>query len=198
MKVKITGIIVSAGLSSRMDEFKPLLKYNGISFIENIIHKLNLICDEIIIVTGHNSEIIIECVSDLSSDIRNKIIFVHNENYEEGMFKSLQKGLSNCNSEWIIYHFVDQPNLPEKFYFEFVERINNEYDWIQPIYKGRKGHPIIFNKEVIKIVLNADINSTLKSVSASRKINKYFWDCNYKEIHSDIDTINDYLKLKEK
>lgn len=198
MKFNITGIIISAGFSSRMGVFKPLLKYNGISFIENIIHKLNLICDEIIIVTGHNSEKIIEYISALSSDIKNKIIFVYNENYKEGMFASLQKGLSNCNSEWIIYHFVDQPNLPEKFYFEFVERINNEYDWIQPIYKGSKGHPIIFNKNITNLILTENFSSSLKLISASNKINKFYWDCNYKEIHSDIDNINDYLKLKEK
>ena len=197
MKFNITGIIISAGFSSRMGDFKPLLKYNGISFIENIIRKLNLICDEIIIVTGYNSEKIIECISALSSDIKNKIIFVHNENFKEGMFTSLQKGLLKCNSERIIYHFVDQPNLPAKFYLDFVSKIKNEYDWIQPIYKGRKGHPIIFNKNVTNLILTENFCSSLKLISASNKINKFYWDCNYKEIHSDIDIINDYLKLKE-
>jgi molybdenum cofactor cytidylyltransferase len=189
------GIIVAAGLSSRMGNFKPLLKYNGKTFLENIISNLDLICDKIVIVTGYNSEKINENIYQLSNDIKNKIEVNHNSHYESGMFTSLQKGLEKCNSNWIIYHFIDQPNLPKVFYEKFSQQIKQGYDWLQPVNNGQKGHPIIFNKKIRDKILNADTNSTLRTISASKKINKYFWECNFVEILSDFDYPTDLKKL---
>lgn len=56
----INGIILSAGFSKRMDNFKPLAIFNDNTFIQNIILKLNSICDQIIIVTNAASAIITE------------------------------------------------------------------------------------------------------------------------------------------
>ncbi len=56
MQKKIHGIVLSAGLSGRMKMFKPLADYKGKTFLNNIIIKLDKICDEIIIVTGFKSD----------------------------------------------------------------------------------------------------------------------------------------------
>jgi len=189
------GIIITAGLSSRMGKFKPLLKYNGLTFLENIISKLDLICSKIIVVTGHNSDKIIENISLLSNDIKSKIKIVNNKNYEKGMFTSLQKGLENCNSNWVLYHFVDQPNLPEQFYKQFIDKIGNNYNWIQPINNERKGHPILFNKQVQKLIIESNENSNLREISKNVKLKKKYWECDFEEIFTDIDTINDFNKL---
>lgn len=191
----ITGLIISAGLSSRMGKFKPLLEYNGISFLENIINKLSLVSNKIIVITGYKSYKINENISKLSNDKKNKIEVVHNPIYKKGMFTSLQKGLVNCKTDWIIYHFVDQPNLPNEFYINFSQQIKKNYDWLQPIINNQKGHPIIFNKKIRDQIIDADINSTLRTISASKKINKYFWECKFKEVLSDFDNPSDLNKL---
>ena len=96
--------------------FKPVADYKGKTFIDNIILKLNPVCEKIFVVTGFNSEKLKEEVNKTFFDekeILNKLIFVYNENYEQGMFTSLQNGIketSNC--DWILYHFVDQPGSP--------------------------------------------------------------------------------------
>ncbi len=54
------------------------------------------------------------------------------------MFTSLQTGLTAAiNSDWILYHFVDQPGLPNKFYQEFIKQIDDEHNWIQPHLKNK-------------------------------------------------------------
>jgi molybdenum cofactor cytidylyltransferase len=194
---EISGLIISAGLSRRMGKFKPLMKFGDKTFLENIIYKLDLICSKIIVVTGYNSQLINENISYFPNSIKSKIKVIHNSEYESGMFTSLQKGLENCNSDWIIYHFVDQPNLPNKFYLEFTKQIKKDYDWIQPINKGRKGHPILFNNKIQEIIKLADINTNLREISNSKDINKYFWVCKHHEIFTDIDTIIEYKKMKE-
>lgn len=195
-KNRIHGLMLSAGLSGRMGKFKPLLEFDGKSFVRNITEKLCSICDRAIIVTGFNSE---QIENDLSKNLSKanlqKVKFVLNENYEAGMFTSLKTGLLNCpDADWVLYHFVDQPTLPHKFYVDFIKQIDENYDWIQPVIGKRKGHPVLFGKRVIEKVSAAPADSNLREIT-HEGIKKKYWECGYKEIFDDIDTIEDYKNL---
>lgn len=192
--VRITGIVLSAGLSGRMNSFKPLLKLNsGKTFIQNIVTKLAFVCDEIIVVTGFKSDKIEENLNAIEQN--EKLIFVLNENYKSGMFTSLQAGLTNTKSKWYLYHFVDQPSLSLKFYFDFIKQIDNQFNWIQPTYNNRKGHPILFDDFVKNIILESDLNNNLRDVTLDKSINKKFWECKTELIFQDIDTQTDFINL---
>ena len=195
----ITGLIVSAGKSGRMGSFKPLMDYNGKTFLQRVILNLNSVCEKIIIVTGFNSESLQKETIKLfrnkseafSSD---KIQFVENENYEKGMFTSLQKGLLlNRNTDWVLYHFVDQPGLPLEFYKDFIGQIDQLHNWIQPSYHNKNGHPILFNTEIVDLILNSSENSNLRELSKNSIVKKKRWECIYKNVLQDIDTQEDYL-----
>ncbi len=191
-KFSIGGLVIAAGFSSRMGKFKPLLRYNGKSFLQNIVTKLDSVCDEIVVVTGHNGNLI---ETELSL-FQNKAKIITNENYKDGMFTSLQTGLKKTsNNNWVLYHFIDQPTLPNSFYKDFLEQINNEFDWIQPKYNRVNGHPILLNRKLANLILEAPHRSNLKEITHSPSIIKKHWDCNYPEIHDDIDTIERYNKL---
>ena len=194
MTSKLTGIVLSAGLSGRMNSFKPLLKLNnGKTFVRTIVDKLFLICDEIIVVTGHKSN---EVIKSLSTSVRqNKIKFVFNNNYKSGMFTSLQVGLKNTDSSWYLYHFVDQPSLPNDFYTEFVKQIDAKSNWIQPVLGNRKGHPILLDNKVKELILESSIDSTLRDVAHNELIIKKLWEYNSELIFQDIDTKEDYTTL---
>jgi CTP:molybdopterin cytidylyltransferase MocA len=194
-KRKINGIIISAGLSGRMGKFKPLLNYKGKSFIQNIALKLNSVFDKIIIVTGYNANEVEEDINQLN--INSKIEFVFNSNYEKGMLTSLRAGLAKAmESDWIIYHFVDQPGLPQKFYTDFIRQIDKDHNWIQPKIKEQNGHPILIRRNLFQIILDAPLNSNLRKISNDPMVKKKFWECGYTEIFQDIDTEEDYSKLK--
>jgi len=194
MKNNLTGIIISAGLSGRMNEFKPLLKLNnGKTFIQNIVYKLSFICNKVIVVTGFNSEIITE---HLKSDCESSnIIFTFNKDFKTGMFTSLQTALRASDSQWYLYHFVDQPTLPNIFYNDFINQIDNSINWVQPVFKNRKGHPILFDKVIKKKILESNINNNLREISKDKSINKKFWECDTELIFQDIDTDDDYKLL---
>ncbi len=195
-KIKISGLVISAGLSSRMGSFKPLLHYKNKSFMMNILSKLDFVCDEIIVVTGHNRELI-------ETELRtfptiNRIKTVVNKNYKEGMLSSLQSGLRKLlDSNWVLYHFVDQPTLPIIFYKYFITQIDNRFDWIQPTYNGKNGHPILIHKRVVEKIIEASAKSNLKELTQSSNIKKKYWNCNYPEIHDDVDTIERYNNLSK-
>ena len=195
MHHSITGIILTAGLSGRMNSFKPLLKLNnGKTFIQNIAGKLIQVCDEVIIVTGFKCEDIENNLDAIEK--HDKLRFVFNENYQSGMFTSLQAGLSETNSKWFLYHFVDQPSLPSNFYSEFIVQIDKQFNWIQPKYNNRKGHPILFDDFVKHKILEISIDKTLRDVARDTSINKYFWECGTELIFQDIDSPEDYKRSK--
>jgi len=198
-KPVVNGLIVSAGFSSRMKAFKPLLDYEGKSFLLNIIEKISPVCREIILVTGFKSEIVESHLKEHAK--KNETIFrcVCNKEYKNGMFSSIQTGIKEIKqSDWILYHMVDQPNLPTKFYIDFIKQLNIDYDWIQPSFNSKKGHPILFNSKMVNEILSADKFTNLRTISSSREFKKRYWNCNYPEIFTDIDTPIDFEKLNNK
>ena len=93
-----------------------------------------------------------------------------------------------------MYHFVDQPHLHQQFYSEFIKQIETKFNWIQPEYNIKKGHPILLHSSLIPNIL--DSNSTsLKEISHLPEIKKKIWNCKYPQIVEDIDTNEDYQKL---
>ena len=198
-KSKINGLILSAGLSGRMKMFKPLVNYKGKTFIHTIIFKLNLVCEKIFIVTGFNSEKLKGEINETFSnkeELLSKLIFIYNEKYEQGMFTSLQKGISVASGcDWILYHFVDQPGLPDKFYKEFIKQIDSGHNWIQPSNKKQHGHPILLGKDLFELIINSSAESNLREISKSTIVKKKYWESSYKEIFQDIDTDDDYSIL---
>ena len=194
MNDKVTGLIISAGLSSRLKGFKPLLKLpGGKSFICLIADKLSTVCDEIIIVSGHKHELLSQHLESNMHQTNYRII--HNPGYREGMFSSLQAAAKEINSGWILYHFVDQPGLPLVFYSEFIKQIDDIHNWIQPVNIGRKGHPVLFNNPVSELIRSAGSSLSLRDIGHSDKVVKKFWEYNSKYIFQDIDTDKDYAEM---
>ena len=199
MNSKPIGLLVAAGLSSRMGEPKALLLQDDLPFAIVILKKMILVCDNIIVVLGHSAEKIrkeLRVFSNISDELKSNVTFITNEQYEKGMFSSLKCGLNEVkNSEWLLYHFVDQPGLPKIFYQEFRDQIDNEYDWVQPAYQNEKGHPILLHNSIFNSILELPDDSSLKEISINNNVKKNLWNCTHKEILQDIDYPSDLKQL---
>jgi len=194
------SLVITAGLSSRMGKFKPLLIYQNEPIIISIIKKLIPFSQNVFVVTGFKEEEVIKTIEDYfpKTELKDKIVVVSNHNYEKGMFTSLQRGLSKAgNCDWLLYHFVDQPLLPENFYSDFINQIDDEYNWIQPSFNDKRGHPVLIRKTFFNSIIQAEENSSLKEITKSENMNKKIWNCHYKEILVDIDTLEDYNAIME-
>ncbi|MEW6196353.1 MAG: NTP transferase domain-containing protein [Bacteroidota bacterium] len=189
--MKISGLILAAGLSGRMNSFKPILKIDNKTLVQLITEKLLGVCNEVIIVTGYNNNLV-----ENSVEKSGHVKLVFNENYKKGMFTSLKKGLSEVSdADWVLYHFVDQPALSEKFYHEFVEQISDNFNWIQPAYNNVKGHPVLLSRTILEIIMNENDDCSLKVIGMNSKVKKKIWNCNYSQILNDVDTEVDFEKL---
>ncbi len=199
IEYEITGLLLCAGLSGRMGTSKALMVHNGLPFAVSIIKKLLLVCKDVVIVVGHESEKVEAVIKEYLKEVElSKIKFILNANYKDGMFSSLQCGLKHIsNTDWILYHFVDQPSLPISFYNEFVYHLNDDVNWLQPSYKNKLGHPILFDRYISSFILSQDTQGSLRDLNVNNRIKRKIWDCNYIEVLQDIDTIERIQQFNE-
>lgn len=208
--MKLSGLLIASGLSSRISGFKPLLSFEEKSFLITIVEKMLSALSHVVIIVGHNHIQLLEelnmhfnnKVEETSDDswiVENRIKIIYNSNYQKGMFTSLQLGAKHLiDSDWILYHFIDQPNLPNEFYIKILSHQTESSNWIQPLFKGAKGHPILFDKKVLSKIIDANYSSNLREVLKDESLNKHFWNCNFLQVLEDIDTDEDYRKLLQK
>jgi len=87
-KSQIAVLIIAAGYSSRMHDFKPLLPFEQISAVKRLIQTYQAHgIEHIYVVVGHRQDEMREVLKDEDVSI------VYNENYDKGMFSSIQKGV---------------------------------------------------------------------------------------------------------
>ena len=189
----ISALIICAGLSQRMGSIKSLIEYQGTPFLALIIKKCASVCKDIIVVTGYESEYVqrkISCwIQKDSPDLLRNIKWSHNADFQKGMLTSLQKGLREAKkTDWLLYHFVDQPVIPQEFYHELIQQADNDFEWIQPVYNGQNGHPLLFSQTLITRILGISPKQSLRVISKDKKLKKKLWPCAFPEILDDYDT----------
>lgn len=179
----MTGLILAGGCSSRAKTNKLLLKVNNKPLILNTIASLSSLVDELVVVTGK-----------FDKELRpylNNFKVVYNKDYELGMFSSVKAGIKDIDSDLLILP-GDISNVSSKTISTIIA---NKGLITIPTYKGKSGHPLFLNKEMVNKLKQEDINSNLRAF-----INSNIDKVNYVEvddpfINFDVDTIEDYNRL---
>lgn len=146
------ALILAAGLSSRMGEFKPLLEIDGKSLVETAIELFrDAGVQEIVTVVGHRSESLIPVVESFASR------WVVNEHYQEGMFSSIQKGVAELRGRCDVFFLlpVDIPCVRSSTVKQLLERyLENPSTLVcYPEFNARRGHPPLIAGSLIDQIL---------------------------------------------
>jgi molybdenum cofactor cytidylyltransferase len=188
----ISAIVLAAGESKRMGEMKQLLPWKGKTVIEAVIDNLlSSKLDEIIVVLGYNREKITGFIKDKNV----KIAF--NENYKDGMFLSIKAGLSllsdKCRSFMIV--LGDQPHIKsDTIDIVIDEFLRGNKGILSPIFKGKKGHPIIFDIKYKEDIMKLNNNATLRDVIKDNRDDILMVDVEDEGVTKDLDKREDYLE----
>ncbi|MEN6321336.1 MAG: DVU_1551 family NTP transferase [Syntrophaceae bacterium] len=136
---KVTAIILAAGFSSRMNDFKPLLLLGGMTILEravSLFHQNGI--SDIQVVVGYRSE-------DLFPLLRScEARWVVNESYREGMFSSVIAGISHLpvDREAFFLLPVDIPLVRPRTIRDLLKAYPETGKHIvYPTFQGRRGHP---------------------------------------------------------
>lgn len=147
--MQIGALIVAAGMSTRMGEFKPMLSIGSISIAQRVIATLSQAgVSKIVMVTGYNATILERHLAG------NGIIFLRNEDYEiTQMFDSVKIGLryllDKCDK--VLFTPVDVPLFTAKTVKAILD---SGASLAAPMCDGKQGHPILISNSLIPEILN--------------------------------------------
>lgn len=196
MKYRTGLVVVAAGLSSRMKDFKPLMKIGKSTIIEKTINNyISAGVHELVAVTGYRGDDIRESLCGYGDKIR----FVSNSDYERNhMFDSVCLGLQEIK-EKVDFIFISPGDSPFVQQFTLNKMMNvikgSEYKIIQPSYEGKNGHPLLISSEFADTILEHDGRNGLQGVifpASPGYMNLSFADPG---IVLDADTLEDYEVL---
>ena len=186
------AIILAAGLSSRMQQFKPLLPLGKATITDHVIATFKSVNADVFLVVGYRRD-------DIVAGIREKdITIVYNPDYEQEMFSSVQAGVRQLQPEHSAFFIlpVDIPLVKPTTIRRLMEAAKeNPGKIIYPTFGGNRGHPPLLPDSLIPAILGWDKSGGLKAVL--KEYEKLTLEVPVKDsfILEDIDTPEDYLEL---
>lgn len=157
----ISAILLAAGESRRMGEFKQLLRLGEKSFVEHCVD--NLLAsrvNEVIVVTGHRDLEVRHAIADRT------VRFAHNLDFKSGMASSVKCGVRAVSesARACVLALVDQPQIGA----DVINRVIDTYEAptliVIPTHEGKKGHPILFDLRLKEEILAMDPEQGLRQV----------------------------------
>ena len=209
---KFEGVILSAGLSTRMNDWKPKVEIDAVPILIRTIVPMVNICSKVIVVGGYNYHEmlnIVENTSILSESQKNKISFVENKNYLNGMFSSVKCGLQNitATAHGIFITLVDVPLALFSTYQKLIEYFSEdaEAEVFVPVTlleendeegkpKISGGHPILIRSSIVSHIIKCKDDFILRDILHDFK--QKFCFVNDKGIIMDIDNFSDLKAAK--
>ncbi|AFA49464.1 DVU_1551 family NTP transferase [Acetobacterium woodii] len=190
---KIAAIIIAAGYSSRMDGFKPLLEFESETALEKVVkaHQQAGI-EEIIVVLGYRAEVLMPYVKKAA------ITAVINENYDQGMYTSIIKGISQLSEDvdGFFIHPVDIPLVKTqslKKLRDFFEKTDKGI--VYPCFFDKRGHPPLIDSRYKNVIIDNKEDGGLKKLLGNYQNDAINLPLADEAILMDMDTRLDYQKL---
>jgi molybdenum cofactor cytidylyltransferase len=158
----LAAVILSGGASRRMGTPKALLPYRGGTFLEHLLE----VTDHPRIgwrrvVLGADAAAIAASVELPADEV------VINENWEDGQLSSIQAGVRSLpeGTDGMLLCLIDHPLISRELVGELVSRFYESGKAIVlPVYKGRRGHPVIFAARLYEELLNAPLETGARAV----------------------------------
>jgi molybdenum cofactor cytidylyltransferase len=199
----LTCIIPAAGLSSRMNEWKPLLPYRGKPIIEHVIDAAAPLAGRIILVAGYRAGELAQHLGD-----RSGLSFQYNPHFERGMFSSIRIGAAGAGAgagaetvkakagagDFFILH-ADMPLITTSHISRLLDAFYSleHVEILQPLCRGIPGHPVIFSWRVLKTITDCSDEDSMRTVFQHHQSSQF--NTEDPAYITDIDTPEAYRSL---
>ena len=199
----ISSILLAAGQSLRMKGENKLTKeINGVPLIKYAVKNiLGSTVDELIIVLGHEKEILEKIIED-----NKKIKFVYNSNFASGVASSIKIGVENISkrSEAFFICLGDMPNVNQNIYNKLIKSRSNynkkfstkyKKEIIIPTYEEQYGNPVLFSKFMKEKIMKVKGDNGAKEIIQLNKDKILNIPFNQDGILLDFDTEDNFKTL---
>ena len=193
--VRIGAILLAAGESRRMGVNKLALPWGSKTVLERCVE---------VLVRSNIKEVVV-VLSDrtkaLGSRLRGpKVKLVMNPNYHRGMSTSIRRGVQAVDrkNDGILIALGDQPVLRTKTINALIQALVQEKGKIiVPIFRGRRGHPVLFGPTFAKELLQLKGDVGAKSLLQKHLKSVFEVRTKSKGVVTDMDTWEDYRKVSQ-
>lgn len=189
----ISGILLAAGASRRMGTPKALLLYQGQTFLERgCAAFLAAGVDELVVVLGAQAEAVRGAVP-----VHPGIRTVVNTRAFQGQLSSLMVGIGALSpaSEAAIVNLVDHPLVTAETIKALIAAFREvPAPILVASYRGRRGHPVLFSRQVYGELLAAPLDQGAKAVVRRDPTRVREVPLDDPGILADIDTPEDYAR----
>jgi molybdenum cofactor cytidylyltransferase len=189
--MNIGAIILAAGLSSRMGDFKPLLQLGGRSLIDRCSGAFILAgVEKILVVSGHRARDVEDEVAELGLQV------VYNPDYASGMYSSVCTGVRQLSG--IQGFFLLPADIP-LVRPATIRTLLDAFDGrtvLYPSFDGLRGHPPLIPAALIPAILDYSGRQGLKRLLEKQRGQDIpVWD---QGILLDADTAQDFAQLEQR
>jgi putative nucleotidyltransferase with HDIG domain len=191
---RLAAIVLAAGYSSRMAEFKPLLPLGGCTALERCIGLFRAAgVAEVIAVLGHRAEELQPMAEHAGARC------VRNPHFEQGMFSSVAAG-NRALPGWVEAAFVlpadiplVRPNTIRRLAAAFVHR---RAGIVYPVFEERRGHPPLIARKILAEAAEEGATGPLSDLLVRHESEAIDLPVADQGIHMDMDTPADYDALR--
>lgn len=191
-----TALILSAGFSSRMGDFKPLLPLGGMTLLERSITLFRSVgVDDIRLVVGHRRRELEPLLERL--DVRTIV----NDRYQEGMFSSIQAGAESIIDATVPFFVlpVDIPLVRPASVRRLLEEYREGCDQVlYPCFRGKRGHPPLIAGRHARMIVDWRGGDGLRGALAQLENSSRNIEVCDEHILNDMDTPEAYGELQRK
>lgn len=190
--MNVGAVIVAAGMSARMNDFKQLMKIGDLSMAERVVVNFQQAgVKNIVMVTGFQAK-------KVEKELQHSgITFLRNDEYETTeMFDSAKIGLSYLKDicGQVLFCPADVPFFSERTVEKLLEQ---EGRLVYPVCDGRMGHPVRIDTSLIPRILEYKGDRGLKGALDSLGIESVMIQVDDEGAVTDADTEEDYRHLLE-
>ncbi len=188
----ITAVVLAAGRSERMGRPKMLLPFGRKTLIETVLAGvLRSRVDDVVVVLGAHREAIEPVVSKFAFRA------VFNEDFGAGMLSSVLRGLREVPDAARAFLVVlgDHPSPPASVIDRLIaahERTGKGV--VLPVYRGRRGHPVLIDKRYRDDVTALDPSVGLRQLLRDHPDDVLEVSVRTPAVLADMDRPDDYRK----
>jgi CTP:molybdopterin cytidylyltransferase MocA len=184
---RFAAVILAAGLSSRMGDFKPLMNLGGQTVLSRCVEAFQDAgaCD-VMVVTGHRA-------GEVQAEVeRLGVSSIHNLLFEQGMFSSVQRAVSSLPVLDAFFLLpVDIPLVRPATITSLAGAFDGRVT--HPCFEGERGHPPLIPFHLVPEILRHDGSGGLKGLLLAHPcLDVPVWD---QGILLDADTSEDFAAL---
>jgi molybdenum cofactor cytidylyltransferase len=191
---RVTAVVIAAGFSQRMGRVKSILPLWGKPMLWWTVHHIlqSERVDSVMVVTGHAAAEVTGALEGIP------VSWVFNDIFGSGMLSSVQAGLRELpkNSGAFLLALGDQPVVSPLTIREMIDEWKRTGALIvQPTYRGKHGHPLLFSATLVPEILALPVTETLRACTSAHQDDRVEVPVLDSGVVTDIDTPADYHRV---